>query len=211
MPPYGAPPYGAPQYGAPAAAPPPAEKPAADKPPEEKDDPRDAVHLRGGFSVNGGVMFLPAVPGASSLGPAFGFGGRIGVQINRWVGIVYQNTPIVTLTPQHSGSGTSSTYGFKAGFADYNSFMAMLSVLHMLDIGVGPSVDFLAVANGSAALSGTASSSSSGVSAGAHGRVALNIGGLTGSSFAIGFDAHPLFTGAGKGVSLTLGLGAEWQ
>jgi ribosomal protein L31 len=177
---------------------------------------KDGVRLRGGFGVNGGVMFLPAQPGASALGPAFGFSGRLGVQINHYFGIVYQNMPIVTFTPQSSGTGVNSSAGFKAGFADYNVFLAMVTLFHMLDLGAGPSVDFLAVANGSASLvSGTQTTSSSGISAGAHGRVAINIGGLSGngprrSGFDICFDAHPLFTGAGKGISLTGGLGAEW-
>jgi len=103
--------------------------------------------------------------------------------------------------------------------ADYNSVLAMVTLGHFFDIGAGPSLDFLAVANESgtisiAGLQGT-NTSSSGISAGAHARIAFNIGGLNGngprrSGFAIGFDAHPLFTGAGKGVSLTAGLGAEW-
>jgi hypothetical protein len=178
---------------------------------------KDGFRLRGGFSVNGGIMFLPNTP---HLGPAFGFAGRIGAQINHYFGIVYQNTPMVTLTAQENADGSSGG-SFSAGFVDYNSFLAMLTLFHMLDIGAGPSVDFLAVANGAASVGtglpipSTSSSSSSGVSFGMHGRLALNIGGLSGngprrSGFAIGIDAHPLFTGAGKGLSLTAGLGAEW-
>jgi hypothetical protein len=195
--------------------PPEGQKPAGEKPEgdkeKDKDEVRDGVRARGGFSVNGGVMFLPN----TKAGPAFGFAGRIGVQINHYLSVVYQNTPIVTFTPQTMGSGLNTSAGLKAGFADYNSFLFMVTLLHFFDIGAGPSVDFLAVANESLSINGTQSSSSSGVSAGAHARVAFNIGGLNGngprrSGFSIGADAHPLFTGAGKGLSLTVGFGGEW-
>jgi hypothetical protein len=118
-----------------------------------------------------------------------------------------------------SGIGTSASASYKAGFADYNSLLAMVTLGHFFDIGAGPSLDFLAVANGSANLSiagqTSSSGSSSGIQFGAHGRIAFNIGGLSGngprrSGFAIGFDVHPLFTGPAPGLSLTGGLGAEW-
>ncbi len=183
------------------------------KPAEDKaDEVKDGFRLRGGFSLNGGVMLLP---NTASPGPSFGFAARIGVQLNHYFGIVYQNTPIVTFTAQESGQGVTMSAGFKAGFADYNSALLMLTLFHHLDIGAGPSLDFLAVANGTLSLMGTTSGSSSGVSPGAHGRVAFNIGGLSGngprrSGFAIGVDAHPMFTGPGQGLSLTAGLGGEW-
>jgi len=49
------------------------------------------------------------------------------------------------------------------------------------------------------------------VAAGAHGRVAFIIGGLSGrgprrSGFVIGVDAHPMFLSTGRALSLTLGL-----
>ncbi len=211
-------------------APPPADKPAPEGSGEKKDDDKkdevkDGVRLRGGFSINGGVMFLPNA-NAASYGPAIGAALRIGVQFNHYFGLVYQNTPIVTGTaqaPMQSGAGlsTSSNASLKWGFADYNSLLAMLTLFNFLDIGAGPSLDFLSVSNDTACASlacggvSTMSQSSSGVSPGAHGRVAINIGGLNGngprrSGFAIGVDAHPLFTGAGRGLSLTAGLGGEW-
>jgi hypothetical protein len=185
---------------------------------------KDGVRLRGGFSINGGAMFLPNT--ASSIGPAASFGLRLGVQFNHYFGLVYQNTPIVTGTAQPPAqscptcAATSQSAGLKAGFADYNSFLAMLTLANFLDIGAGPSLDFLAVANKTfnAGLTSGVSSmtqSSSGISFGAHGRLAFNIGGLNGngprrSGFAIGIDAHPLFTSDGLGMSLTAGLGGEW-
>jgi hypothetical protein len=197
----------------PAAPPPPGEPPPAAPPAEDKkDEVRDGVRARGGFSVNGGVMMLPN----TSVGPAFGFAGRIGVQFNHYFGLVYENTPIVTFTPQYSGSGLMMSAGLKAGFADYNAFMAMVTLGHFFDLGAGPSIDFLAVANTSASLlGGTMATSSSGVSPGGHARVAFNIGGLSGngprrSGFAIGADFHAMHTPGGWGGSLTAGFGAEW-
>jgi hypothetical protein len=178
---------------------------------------RDGVRLRGGFSVNGGMMSLP---NTAHIGPAFGFGMRLGVQFNHHFGLVYQNTPMATFTYQMSADGTSGSVN--AGFVDYNSLLATLTLFHMLDIGAGPSLDYLAVANASESpgmgllpIPMTTSSSSSGLQAGAHGRVALHVGGLSGngprrSGFAIGVDAHPIFTGPAVGVSFTGGFGAEW-
>jgi hypothetical protein len=175
---------------------------------------KDGVRARGGFSVNGGILFLPGTP---SVGPAFGFAGRIGIQINHYFGILYQNTPIVTFTPQvmSAGTGLMQQDSLKFGFADYNSFMAMLTLGHFFDIGAGPSIDFLAVASPTASLGGITAPSSSGVSPGAHARVAFNIGGLSGngprrSGFAIGFDPHLMFTPQGVAFSGTVGFGAEW-
>ncbi len=201
-----------PPPGAPPPPPPPAE--------DDKDKVKDGVRLRGGFSVNGGIMFLPNTP---HLGPAFGLAGRLGVQFNHYFGLVYQNTPMVTLTAQTNSDGTTGG-SFTAGFVDYNSFLAMLTLFHLLDIGAGPSIDLLKVANGSASASAGSGliptptgniSSSSGVQLGMHGRFAINIGGLSGngprrSGFAIGIDAHPILTGPGAGLSLTGGLGGEW-
>jgi hypothetical protein len=121
----------------------------------------------------------------------------------------------VTFTAYQAGQGVTTSAGYKAGFADYNSLLLMLTLFHHLDIGAGPSLDFLAVTSGKIDIHGTVTNSSSGVSPGAHGRVAFNIGGLSGngprrSGFSLGVDAHPIFTGAGQGLSLTAGIGGEW-
>jgi hypothetical protein len=193
----------------PEAAPRPAAQDAADKPAE--DEVRDGFRLRGGFSVNGGI-----VRGANGVGPAFGFGARIGLQFNHYFAIYYQNTPLVTFTPE---TGPMSA-GFHAGFADYNSILANLTLLHMIDLGAGPSFDYALFANCSAGVAGFVPSAGckSGTSTGigAHARVALNIGGLSGngprrSGFSIGVDLHPIFPSDGSlAFSATAGLGGEW-
>jgi hypothetical protein len=193
-----------------APPPPPSDEKDKEKPAEEV---KDGVRARGGFNIGGGIMMLPN-DGASQIGPAIALNGRIGIQFNHYFGLVYQNTPIVTFTAQ------PNNLGFKAGFADYNSFLVMLTLGNFFDIGAGPSIDFLMVYNAAASLSpvtgaGVKESSSSGVNAGAHARMAFNIGGLSGngprrSGFSLGIDFHPLFTGAFRGFSATAGFGAEW-
>jgi hypothetical protein len=170
---------------------------------------RDGVRLRGGFSINGGVFLLPANPAGGAVSVA----GRIGVQFNHYLGLYYQNTPSVGANMAHDKrSGTVVA-------TDYNSVLVNLTLLHMLEIGAGPSLDYVALAKGSITLAGLGSSAmgstGTGVAAGGHARVAFNIGGLSGngprrSGFAIGVDAHPMFLSTGRALSLTAGVGAEW-
>jgi hypothetical protein len=185
---------------------------------------KDGVRVRGGFSLGGGVMILPN--NASIIGPAITFSGRIGVQLNHYFGLVYQNTPLVTGTaqqPAQSGTGfmTMESAGLKWGFVDYNALLAMLTFGNFFDLGGGPSLDFLYVSNNTASASlacggvCTQTQTSSGVSPGIHARVAFNIGGLNGngprrSGFAIGVDGHSMYTSVGWGGSLTANLGGEW-
>jgi hypothetical protein len=155
------------------------------------------VRLRGGFSFNGGVVFAN---GAS--GPAVSVAARLGVQFNHLFGLYYQATPMVTLV--------SGKDGVAAGFVEYNSLIANFTLAHMVDLGVGPSVDYMAVAG-----CGDECTAGSRLAFGAHGRVAVNIGGLSGhgprrSGFAIGVDVHPIFLPDGPIVSLTGGIGGEW-
>jgi hypothetical protein len=187
------------------AAPPPDAPPAA----PAAEGVRDGVRLRGGFSVNGGVFLLPANP----VGGAASIAGRVGVQFNHYLALYYQNTPIVGATMTHDQrTGTVVA-------ADFNSVLLNLTLFHALELGAGPSLDYVALAKGSitvAGLNSTASASSgTGVAAGGHARVAFNIGGLSGngprrSGFSLGLDAHPMFLSVGPALSLTVGVGAEW-
>jgi hypothetical protein len=161
------------------------------------------VHLRGGFSLNGGAMWLPS----SSASPAFGAGLRLGLQLGDWLAIEYQNTPLGTATIQSTGSGLTSGEQVNAGFLDYNSLLLMVTLWKVIDLGYGPSIDYLAVSNNSVSLlGGSKNTSSSGVSFGTHGRVGINIG-----AFCIEGDVHSLFTPTGNGTSLTAGIGAEFK
>ncbi len=165
----------------------------------EKSEVKDGFRLRGGFSLNGGTAF-----GNGLSGGVVSLGVRLGVQFNHYFGIYYQNTPMVTLL------GASD--GIAAGFIDYNSTLANLTLLHAIDIGAGPSVDYVSVAGCTADIE---CGSSSSVAFGIHSRVALNIGGLSGngprrSGFSLGVDVHPIFLSAGTLVTMTGGIGGEW-
>ena len=166
----------------PAASPSPATDPggppADARPPEPPPVPptvRDGVRLRGGFSLNGGVFLLPNNPagGAASLA------GRLGVQFNHYFAIYYQNTPILGATMAHDQRSATVVA------ADYNSLLLNLTLFHTLELGAGPSLDYVALAKGSITVAGLSSSASAssgtGVAAGGHGRVAFNIGGLSGN------------------------------
>ena len=193
--------------------PPPAPKPAvATPPPATPPEPEEksVIRVRGGFSVNGGLVHTPA-----GNGPAFGLAGRIGVQVNSYFGVYYQNTPLVTFAPT---TGAQSA-GFRAGFADYNTFLASLTVLDVLELAAGPSVDYAKYADCSAGVTGFTPSagceSGSSVALGGHARVAFLPGGLFGtkerrSGFSIGADIHPLLLSDVSAFSATFGLGGEW-
>lgn len=173
------------------------------------------MRVRGGFSLNGGVILIPQ---ADLLGPAIGLAGRIGVQFNHYLGLYYQNSPIITLVIDKQNSKA------RAGFADYNSFIANLTLGNFFEIGAGPSIDFLYVKTGTLVTKDVAGNdipseikaeTTTGIHFGWHGRVAFNIGGLSGkgprrSGFAIGFDAHPVVLNGALLLTITGGIGGEW-
>jgi hypothetical protein len=163
---------------------------------------RDGVRLRGGFSLNGGVLYAPGSDGA--LGPAISLSARLGVQVNHLFSVYYQNTPML-----HFIHGPN---GYAAGFNDYNSVLANFTLGHMFEIGAGPSVDYLAIG---VMTNDLAFGSATTVAPGAHGRLALLIGGLSGngprrSGFAIGVDVHPSFAFGTVLLGATAGIGADW-
>ena len=52
------------------------------------------------------------------------------MQFNPYLGLYYQNTPLVTFTPSRGAQSA----GFHAGFADYNTFLASLTLLDVLEL-----------------------------------------------------------------------------
>ncbi len=192
------------QVGPPATA---VTPPVAPVEPEEKSQMR----LRGGFSLNGGLVHTP-----DGNGPAFGLAGRLGVQFNSYFGLYYQNTPLVTFAPSSAGQSVS----FHAGFADYNTILGSLTLLDMVELAVGPSVDYAKYADCSAGVTGfvptSGCQSGSSVALGGHARVSFDFGGLFGdgktrrSGFLLNADIHPLLFSDLSAFSATVGLGAEW-
>lgn len=209
-PPYVPPPPPPPPQAPPPQAPRPAPDAAAPAPKPEPEEPSE-LRLRGGFSVNGGLVHTP-----DGNGPAFGLSGRLGVQINQFFGVYYQNTPLVTFAAKRGANSA----GFHSGFADYNTILASLTVLNILELAAGPSVDYAKFADCSAAVSGTFTpsagcTSGSSVAFGGHARVAIVLGGLFGSKdrrsgFSIAAEIHPLLASDLSAYTATLGLGGEW-
>lgn len=158
----------------------------------------EGVRLRGGFSFNGGGGFGVAGGGSAS------FGARLGVQFGRYFSTYYQASPIVFLAGNDNG--------IAAGFLMANSLLANVTLADFLDVGVGPSLDYSAIAG---CNSGFDCDAAKGLEFGLHGRLAINLGGrdrLTGrrSAFSIGVDVHPIFTPAGTLFIATGGIGGEW-
>jgi hypothetical protein len=183
------------------------------QPEEPEDDDGDGFRLRFGSTLGGGIIESPTGTGA-----VFSLSARLGFQFNHHLGIYYQNTPMVTLTPE----STANSAGFEAGFIDYNSLLASFTVFHVIDLGAGPSLDYVAVASCGTEIPGISleipeagCESTSAWYFGAHARASLILGGLTGSGprrsgFAISADLHPVFLPEGPTITFTLGLGSEW-
>ncbi|MGK3965971.1 hypothetical protein WMF38_17545 [Sorangium sp. So ce118] len=179
---------------------------------EEKpeDEERDGVRLRYGSTLGGGIIKSP-----TGTGGVFAWTGRVGLQINHTFGLYYQNTPMLTLTPE----STANSAGFEAGFIDYNSILASFTVFHVLDFAAGPSMDYVAVASCAAEYAGLESGagceSTSDWYPGVHARGGLILGGLSGdgprrSGFALAAELHPVFMPEATTFTFTIGIGGEW-
>jgi hypothetical protein len=170
---------------------------------EPSDGTQDGARLRIGFGFHGGVGF-----GDRFSGPVIGASLRLGVQVNHYFAAYYQQTPMVTILANDAGSSAA------AGFVDFNSGVANLTLGHMLDIGAGPSADYVSVASCSATELACAAGST--FAFGVQSRVALNLGGLKDGvgprrrAFSLGVDFHPVFLSAGPISFLTASLGGEW-
>lgn len=175
-------------------------QPAYAPPPEPP--VRDAVRVRGGFSLNGGVLYAPGSDGA--IGPVMSLSARLGVQVNHLFSAYYQNTAVLHFI---HGPG-----GYAAGFNDYNSILANFTFGHFFEVGAGPSLDYLALG---VMTNDLAVGTTSTLAPGAHARLAFLIGGLSGngprrSGFAIGVDVHPSFAFDTVLLAATAGIGADW-
>jgi hypothetical protein len=160
----------------------------------------DSVRLRGGFNLGGGYVF--GVAG----GPIIDATVRLGVQLGRVFGLAVQTQPNLFII---SGTG-----GAVLGFGINNSALAEFTLFDFLQLGVGPSLDYLAAA--SCATGDTSCSAAEGVGFGVHGRAAIILGGRNPQGgarggFSISLNVHPLFLGNGNFLFFsTLGIGADW-
>jgi len=161
----------------------------------------DRVRFRGGFSIGGGVGF-----GFGTM-PVFVAQGRLGAQINRMFSVFYQPTGTV---------GVMASAGSAAAVVTaQNAIVGNLTLADVFEVGVGPSIDYVAAGAASVAAGG-AGIAAAGVAFGADARLAWIPGGASGaesgrrSGFAITLNVHPTFAGGMTIVPVTLGLGADW-
>ena len=177
---------------------------------EEANRDRDGLRLRFGFGINGGVIRSP-----TGAGVALSAGGRLGLQFFHLLSLYYQNTPMLTFTPK----ATENSAGFKAGFLDYNSLLVGITLLNFVDLGLGPSWDYVAVAKCTVVRNGSVPSAGCDQTTlwapGAHARASIVLGGLVGRGprrrgFSLGLDMHPIFLSDETLFTLTAGLGGEW-
>jgi hypothetical protein len=174
----------------------------ADDQPFREEAP-DPIRFRGGFGLHGGIGLF-ALPGASvPPGPAISLSARLGIQFNNYFSLMYQQMPQVFFLATDTGA--------LAMFADYNSLLVNVTLFNTMEIGAGPSFDYVAIGG----LSEAGATTATGTGFGVHGRVAFVIGGEPSSSgrrsgFTLGLDLHPFFFDGGNLFMITAGVGADW-
>lgn len=178
-------------------APPPAPPSVSAKPAASVEEDFDVVRFRSGISLGGGVTVGPV------LGPTAALSVRLGAQWGRYFGTYLQSQPTVFFV--------SSDAGVVVGFTVNNSLLAALTLFDMLELGVGPSLDYLGLAGcaGSSCIAGT------GLAFGADARVAVNFGhrdprGGRRSGLTLSADLHPLFVGDSVVFFTVFSVGVDW-
>lgn len=152
------------------------------------------------------VRFHAALAGGGFFGDVLGgMGGLslgIGVQFDQYFGLFYQ---------AHGMLGAFIEGGQAGAVAAllYNSVLFDVTLGHVVQIGAGPSLDFIA---GCGASAGGAGCGDGGPFFGLDARVALALGGHdvgTRGGFLISADVHPTFFPGGVSVALLLGIGGQ--
>jgi hypothetical protein len=201
--------------------------PAVHATPQTRDAPRatherpDHVRPRGGLSLGGGAVLIPEY---DAVGAAVQVSARLGVQINHYFGVYYQNAPTL-LFSQDNQRGMR----LLAGFSDQNALLASLTLGDFFEIAAGPSLDFTILAEctqrlgwekitkliDSPSLDVSPCEGRKGLQPAAHAKVAFHLMGWkgkdaerTGLSFVA--EAHPTFVEGVAMVLVTGGVGMEW-
>ncbi len=192
-----------------------------DAPAEEQERP-DHVRPRGGLQIGGGAVFVPE---HDSAGAAIQVSARLGVQINHYFGVYYQNSPTL-LFAQDVQEGMR----ILAGFMDQNILLLSLTLGHVLEISAGPAIDFTLMTECSQALAWrkiqgaldppgsldlSPCEAKTGLHPGAHGKLAIHLMGWNGDCaerMGLSFlgEAHPTFIQGTAVVTATGGIGVEW-
>jgi hypothetical protein len=193
----------APAPAPPAATPPPAPAPPAvpPAPADAEEEEKDGVRFRGGFLIGGGPFLVPGLD-VNGGGAMLNF--RLGAQITHLFAVYYQGQGIAGALV-----GSSGALALAGGF---NNVMVGLTLVDLIELGLGPSVDILA----GAGISTSGAGAGAEVRPGADARVAFLFGGgpdpgrIRRSGFSIGADVHPTFLDGGVLIAITVGVGGEW-
>jgi len=155
----------------------------------------DPPRVRFGLSGAGGGFVGHVGGGMGGIEP------RIGIQINNLFGVYVQSQWML-------GGIVADRYGTNfAGFA-FNQLMGDLTFFNMLQVGVGPSLDFIWGCNAS---NGQAACADAGPYFGLNGRLAVVIGGGEPhrSGFVLSLDVHPTILRGDAVTAFLFGLGGE--
>lgn len=153
---------------------------------------------RVGASLVGGAVL------GRTEGPASGFDLRIGVRPLPWLGLAYRNAPYV-LAP-------SADDGTDFGFMDHNTLLASVIPTESLELGVGPSIDYVDLRSGD----GLGTTSTRGVALALHAKLGLTLGEVTSPdgrrrAVTLCVDVHPLLSRPGPSVMVTGGIGFDFD
>ncbi|MDX2009213.1 MAG: hypothetical protein SFW67_03435 [Myxococcaceae bacterium] len=172
-------------------------------PSPESAPPERKSRLRAGFTVGAGSVFGNFNNFILSAGAIFNVSARLGIQIGKPFALMLQTMPnLYVLVPP--GGATATGVGIN------NAILAELTLGDRLQLGAGPSIDYL----GGAGCNSTGCYSAEGVGFGGHFRAALVLGdrnprnGRRGLSLAV--NAHPIFLPNRTLFVATFGVGAEW-
>ncbi len=192
-----------------AAAAPAAPVAGADKPAGGAEDKEEQGRLRIGFNfLNVGVG-----SGGDLSGPFIGATFKIGWQFNRLMGLYGNITPFVWIGSSDAAKAANVSIGAIAG----TQFTPLFSLTpaDIIEIAAGPSLDYLSGGGVSAGANGDTVGGFSSVYFGAHGKVALHLGGRNEETgrrrgFTIEGNIHPSFTPGSAVTFITGGLGYDW-
>lgn len=156
------------------------EEVAAGKAEGEMEAPREVEGARPGIRPRVGVMALGGGMLEDVEGWLVGGALQLGVQLGDWFAIYYQPTGLYAAIDTPAGTDDAFTL--------WNPLLAELTLFDVVSIAGGPSVDIYEECEANVACS------QDDVYFGAHGRVALNLGGMGAGqrhAFQVSFEVHP--------------------
>ena len=187
---------------------------------EEPERP-DHVRPRGGLSLGGGAVLIPEY---DAVGAAVQVSARLGIQLNHYFGVYYQNAPTLLFSQDYQRG-----MRVLVGFLDQNALLFSLTLGDFFEVAAGPSLDFTLVAECSQRLGWkkirkvldkpswdlSPCEGRTGLHPAGHAKVAFHLMGWngeeaerTGLSFVT--EVHPTLVQGVAVILATGGVGMEW-